>query len=169
MRMLKLLVIFIIILTSCIKSRKPGFWEVKRQEVFDSIYYSIPILVKHAPKDAKDRMEMMYEYLKNKEHTTDSINHIKKLLSLSFYEYTCNTSYFLNNDEDPGGWSSYILSDYNDQKIGFILAVEEHKKLEIQEKYNMIENVYLLALYNVKLNLSDTITCNRDLLIINAN
>ena len=69
------------------------------------------VLVRNPPRSKEGMKKMIINYYKNI-ITGQPIKSDIYVYSISFYRNTDATSYFINNKEDPGGFSSEILSNY---------------------------------------------------------
>lgn len=119
-KMRKILILLIIITAlSCEKettfTKLPKHSETGKYDRDDErkgkkyVYQSV--LVNNPPRDEKTLEKMLYSYhQKNK----DSIFLDIEVITFYTYFYLRNsrTSYFIDNADDPGGFSSEILSDY---------------------------------------------------------
>ena len=82
------------------------------------------VLVKNPPSSKEDIKKMIISYYKN----TIIGKPIKSdiyIYSISFYRKTDATSYFINNKEDPGGFSSNYIDDCEASEYYFIYTRDE--------------------------------------------
>jgi len=85
--------------------------------------YNYIVLIRNPPENADSVKKIMVQYFIKTESYIDSIYPGYHLGGVDFYKYTCETGYFINHDEDPGGFSSNEINMHNDDAyIGFILA-----------------------------------------------
>lgn len=102
-----ILAIIILICFSC--NKKIEF--IKSKAVGDVF------LIKNPPKqDSLLKKEILYFLIKNPPKIGKLFTHI------DFYKYSSDTKYFLNHEEDPGGFSSEELSLYLDQRIAIYIV-----------------------------------------------
>ena len=73
----------------------------------DRRYYTV--LVKDPPESADSLKKMMVRYFIDKAAYVDSTDTDAYLARVYFYKYTLKTAWFINHDEDPGGFSSNTL------------------------------------------------------------
>jgi hypothetical protein len=83
-------------------------------------YYTV--LIRNPPEDADSIKKIMAQYFIEKQSYIDSVTPGHYLSSVKFYKYTCETGYFINNDEAPGTFFSETINMYQDARIGFIFA-----------------------------------------------
>lgn len=82
-------------------------------------YFSV--LIKNASENSDSLKQYMISYYRTQEEHLKSLDTSYYIGGIDFYRYTRSTSYFIDNNEDPGGWSSRILTDCEKDKIGFIV------------------------------------------------
>lgn len=90
----------------------------KKIEFIQSSVYSNLFLIKNPPKgDSLLKKEIILFLIKN------PVKDKAKLPEIDFYRYSSNTKYFLDHEEDPGGFSSEELKNYpEDNLASFIIS-----------------------------------------------
>ncbi|GAA6765178.1 hypothetical protein AAFH68_11120 [Flavobacterium sp. CGRL1] len=90
----------------------------RKTEFIQSKVYSNLFLIKNPPKeDSLLKKEITFFLIKNPPKIGKRFTH------LDFYKYSWNTKYFLDNEEDSGGFSSEELSYYPEDNLGtFIIT-----------------------------------------------
>lgn len=87
-------------------------YEDKKTEFIASKAYEDFFLVKNTPLNDNSLKKSIEIFIRQK------YNNVKQEKSISFYKYTWETDYFLDNKEHDGGTTSYIfLNNYNKENI----------------------------------------------------
>lgn len=92
------------------------------------VYQSV--LVDNPPKDKVELEKLLTSYHLENRDSIFSDREMSTFLTL-FYQKNYTTSYFINKADDPGGFSSEILSDYY-EKFG-IATIETKRIIEANE------------------------------------
>lgn len=118
MNNLKIVVLITLVFFSCNKetqfvelSNHSGKANYSADEYKDDVFVYVSSLVKNLPSNKEDFKPILFNYHKKR---IENVFSDKKVISYSttFYEYNNSTAYFIDNNDDPGGHSSEILTDY---------------------------------------------------------
>ena len=124
MKKIFFLIIICVVIISCQKSETKfinlkkhsgaGLFDRGNNEGKKFAYRSV--LIENPPVQKNDLIKSLVKY---KNENLNDINKKSDLYSISvfFYQKNSSTSYFIENSDDPGGFSNQILHDYY-QKFG---------------------------------------------------
>ena len=106
-----------------------------REEDSTKIFYYQSALVSNVPENQDQIKSKLFDFHKK---SLDTIFLKKDVVSFrtTFYLKNFTTSYFIDNDDDPGGFSSEILSDYY-EKYG-IAEIQSSRQKESSKIKNEI-------------------------------
>jgi hypothetical protein len=85
----------------------------------DDRYY-FTVLMKSPPKDMDKLKARMVQYFYEKTQYINAVDSGSYVGSVHFWKYARRTAYFINHDEDHGGFSTDYLEKYPDTRIGYI-------------------------------------------------
>lgn len=155
--MKKILSLFILLFLVSCNDGKMTFLKLEKHSgegIFDRdsiqgkkfIYESY--LVNRSLSDSVELKSLMLNF--NKKNYLKALSNKNTIqYSLQFYEKNATTEYFIDHDDDPGGFSSEILTDYF-VKEGiaeiYINKIDDKKcyreiKLSNQEEYRIIDTI----------------------------
>ncbi|SFG02918.1 hypothetical protein [Prevotella sp. KH2C16] len=109
--------LLISLLAAC--NRKTEFEELKRMTTTKNGRYYFDVLVSNPPDSMEVLKRQMADYYNQRNMEVRKGGKGRCISSIRFYKKTRCTAYFIDHDEDPGGWSSYEL-DFCDAEIGFV-------------------------------------------------
>ena len=107
---LKLTLLFVAVLTGC--NNKTEFILLPYHS--DTTRMTYNYLVSNPPKDldSLDRLLVAFFVQKQIKYNLKDTTLSTRISYIAFTEKNSTTSYFIDNADDPGGWSSEELSDY---------------------------------------------------------
>lgn len=77
------------------------------------------ILIEHPPTNIDSLQKTMLAYRDSIGKPLQQLGEGGVLYRMLFYRSSRNTRYFIENDEDPGGFSSYLISNYPKDFLGY--------------------------------------------------
>ena len=87
----------------------------------DGKYY-FTVLMRSPPKDTEKLKARMVEYFYKKTREMNAVDPGSYVGDVYFWKYARTTAYFIDNDEDHGGFSTNYLDKYPEARIGYISA-----------------------------------------------